>query len=312
MDVGEYKILVSVDADGDCNGDSDEKTFTIHRRDIADAQVQLGDALSYTMEEQTQEILSVMIGSLPVTYTVTGNTEINTGTYEMILTGTGNFTGQKKVTYSIGKMESDAKQTMETSTSIRLNNGLKMKQSVKAIQLQWDTIAGATSYDLYVQYCGKKMTERNRITVEGDQVTKVTLKKINGKKIDPTRNYKIYVIAWKSVAGQKVKLGKSLTFHVAGKKNAAVSNIKAIRLKKKNYSLKVGGTAKIKATAVPEKPSGKQFTDKHIKTLRYVSSDTKVAKVSASGTIKAVGQGACKIYVYSYNGCKKKIQVKVK
>ena len=46
--------------------------------------------------------------------------------------------------------------------------------------------------------------------------------------------------------------------------------------------------------------------------IRYESSNKKVAKVSAKGTITAVKKGSCKVYVYAQNGVMKTVSVTVK
>jgi uncharacterized protein YjdB len=46
--------------------------------------------------------------------------------------------------------------------------------------------------------------------------------------------------------------------------------------------------------------------------MRYESSNTKIATVSAKGVIKANKAGTCYVYVYAQNGVAKKIKVTVK
>ena len=78
-----------------------ETKVNILPKDIADAQITLGDALVYNGAEQTQSIASVTVAGLEVTYTVSGNTEKNVGVYQLTVTGTGNFTGEAKITFEI-------------------------------------------------------------------------------------------------------------------------------------------------------------------------------------------------------------------
>ena len=78
-----------------------ETKANILPRDIADAQIVLGDALIYNGAEQTQSIASVTVDGLDVTYTVSGNTAKNVGVYQLTVTGTGNFTGEAKITFEI-------------------------------------------------------------------------------------------------------------------------------------------------------------------------------------------------------------------
>lgn len=50
----------------------------------------------------------------------------------------------------------------------------------------------------------------------------------------------------------------------------------------------------------------------HVATLRYLSSNKKVATVSKSGKITAKGKGTCNIIVFAHNGASKQIKVTVK
>lgn len=78
-----------------------QATGKVLPRDIADAEITLGDTLTYNSTEQTQSIASVTIIGKDVTYTVSGNTATNVGIYELTITGNGNFTGTKTVTFEI-------------------------------------------------------------------------------------------------------------------------------------------------------------------------------------------------------------------
>ena len=46
--------------------------------------------------------------------------------------------------------------------------------------------------------------------------------------------------------------------------------------------------------------------------IRYILSDSSIAKVDKNGKIKEVCKGSCIIYVYSINGLMKKVNVTVK
>ena len=70
-------------------------------KDISDAQIVLGDALTYNGEEQTQAIESVTVDGFDVTYDVSGNTATNVGVYELTITGNGNFSGTKTALFEV-------------------------------------------------------------------------------------------------------------------------------------------------------------------------------------------------------------------
>ena len=80
--------------------------LTIERKDIKDAQVVLGPALTANGQPQTQTVKRVTVKNsqgktLEATYAVTGNTETNAGGYTMTITGTGNFAGSTFQTFAI-------------------------------------------------------------------------------------------------------------------------------------------------------------------------------------------------------------------
>ena len=111
-------------------------------KNITDATVTLGDSLTYNGQEQTQNITSVMVDDLEVTYDVTDNTGTNAGSYTMTLTGTGNFTGTKEVPWSIGKKDiADAKITLLPSP---IYNGLPQIQGIYSVTV--DGVYGEILY----------------------------------------------------------------------------------------------------------------------------------------------------------------------
>ena len=82
-------------------------TVTVSAKDITGAVITLGGSLTYTGQQQTQQIASVTVDGLTVTYTVTGNTGTDAGDYNLTVTGTGNFTGTATKGWSIAKANYD-------------------------------------------------------------------------------------------------------------------------------------------------------------------------------------------------------------
>ena len=100
-DAGNYSVRVVCETgDAIWGGSAD---FTIARRDIADASVTLGDALTYDTTEQTQTVRAVHFDGVDVSYTVeTGSDKAtNAGNYTLRLIGTGNYTGTKDVPFTV-------------------------------------------------------------------------------------------------------------------------------------------------------------------------------------------------------------------
>ena len=81
--------------------------WSIAQKSIQGATVSLGDKLIYSGVDQTQNIASVTVSGVTgeVTYKVTGNTGKDAKDYTMTLEGTGNFTGETKIAWSIAKKD---------------------------------------------------------------------------------------------------------------------------------------------------------------------------------------------------------------
>ena len=196
----------------------------------------------------------------------------------------------------------------DTVAKISLDAGLAGTSSGIGVTAAWGKVDGATSYEVFATYCSKKNAFKKIATFGGD-TQQMVIKKLNGKKLKKKKNVKIYVVAYKTVDGQKVKLAKSIAMHVAGSKNKKYTNARAVTVTKSSYTLTAGGTAKIKAKLVLQKKNRKSL--KHEAMFRYATGNAQVAGVDKNGRITAVGKGTCDIYVYANNGISKKITVTV-
>ncbi|MBQ5485740.1 MAG: Ig-like domain-containing protein, partial [Lachnospiraceae bacterium] len=204
----------------------------------------------------------------------------------------------------------NGKSSYENGLSI--NKGLKVSQKGEMIQISWGTVKGADGYDVYVQYCGKTFSSKPAMSVNRE-VTSVTIKKINGKKLNLKKNYKIFVVAYKNVEGKKKRLAKSIVAHIVGVKNTRYSNPKELTITSDtDVTLEKGKTSKIKARVILANAKRKSLSDAHAPMFRYASSDKKIATVDKKGKITAKKQGSCLIWVYAKNGYAKKVKVTVK
>lgn len=192
-----------------------------------------------------------------------------------------------------------------------IHSGLNSAQSGGKLQISWGRVSGADGYSVYVQYCGKDFSAKSLNQVKSGKKTKITVKKVNDKKLDTTKNFKLYVVAWQWKNGKKITIAKTLIVHIAGKDSAEYTNVKNIRLKKTSYTLKKGGTVTLRPKADLYDKNKKQLSAAHTREFRYLSSNQKVAAVTAGGTVRAKGTGSCTVYVFAKNGCKRKIKIKV-
>lgn len=206
-------------------------------------------------------------------------------------TGAGSLTA---MTTTMTARKSDAEISGSTYRTLKLRS---TKQTKTSITVKWTKVTGAKSYTLYGAKCGSKYKVLKSTT--GTSYKKTKLKK---------GTYYKYVVVASDANGKVLAISKVI--HVATK-GGKVGNYKSVKIKsKKTVTLaKKGKTSKIKASAVAA--SKKLKVKKHRK-LKYESSNTKVATVSASGKIKAVAKGTCYIYVYAQNGVYARVKVKVK
>ena len=192
-----------------------------------------------------------------------------------------------------------------------MNNQITVTQKGKKITVKWHKASQADGYFVYVQYCGKKYKKPVK-TIKKNSTTKVTITKLNGKKINLKKNFKVVVKPYKIVNGKKVVLAKSMTAHVVGVKNKKYTNVKSIKATKKALTVKVGKTVKAKAKITLVDKKKKHIPSSHAPKFRYRTSDKKIATVDKNGKIKGIKKGTCTIYVYAINGKMTKIKVTVK
>lgn len=156
---------------------------------------------------------------------------------------------------------------------------------------------------------GKKATK----TIKKNSTTKVTVTKINGKKLKLKKNFKVVVGAYKNVSGKKVNIGNSITAHIVGVKNKKYTTVKGIKITSRTkINVKKGRKHKIKAKTILVDKSKKQLSNTHAKQFRYASVDPEIATVNKKGVITGKKAGKTTIYVYARNGYAKTVKVTVK
>ena len=241
---------------------------------------------------------------------VTGKTtiEVSPGTYEIRYAEDANHEAGSAITVTVEKKDDEKK---DGEIELALYEGLKISQNSSRIRIQWGKSKEADGYELYICYCGKNLNKVIK-TIKSNSKTSVDVKKLDGKKINLKKNFKLYVVAYKMVNGKKVRFAKTVTAHVVGLNNYKCSNVKKIKVAKSNITIKVGKTEKISAKTVLSGKSKKQLSNIHTSEFRYASTNRKVATVNSKGKVKGISKGSCYVYVYARNGHAKKIKVKVK
>ncbi|WP_170832766.1 leucine-rich repeat protein, partial [Butyrivibrio sp. INlla16] len=203
------------------------------------------------------------------------------------------------------EVEAPDKESTENAVARIFFSGIKVSQKNGNFRISWDKTEGVSKYEVYMTYCGSQYSRKPVATTTNN---KVTVKKLNGKKLNLKKNIKIYVAAYDS-SGNNV--GKTVSSHISGKDRSKYTNPKEIKLTTKALSLTAGETAKIKATVKLENKK-KKVSDGHAAQFRYASTNPAIATVDKNGTVTAIASGNCTIYVYAVNGLAKTVTVTVK
>ncbi len=185
-----------------------------------------------------------------------------------------------------------------------LQANIKIEQTHDKIIVRWDKIRDVGKVDLFLQDWGKKYSKKPTKTNKSRKVAMTTLK---GKKINQTRNYKMYLVAYDS---SSKRIGKTLSCHFAGKLNK-YTNPKKPKLSTKQLKVAVGQSARIKASIKYEDPKKKALSTKHAPRYRYVSDVPEIAAVDKKGNITGLSPGTCDVYVCCQNGMSKHVSVTV-
>ena len=130
---GPYKLTVT--GNGNFTGTKD-MAWSIAKKSIADAEITLGDALTYNGKLQIQSIASVKVDGLTVpaeSYVASGNTGTNAGEYTLTVNAKGNFTDSKDMAWSIAKKSiADAEITLGAQLTY---NGNPQRQSITSVKI---------------------------------------------------------------------------------------------------------------------------------------------------------------------------------
>ena len=179
-----------------------------------------------------------------------------------------------------------------------------VKQGKNNIVLTWTKNKKAVRYAVYGNYCGKKYKMKRlskSVKSNSFNVKKISKKLVKGK------YYKFIVVA---LDKNNNVVSTSKVVHVATK-GGKVGNHKSVttKAKKNKVTVKKGKTFKLAGKAVAQ---SKKLKVKRHRTLKYETSNAKIATVSSKGVIKGKAKGTCYVYAYAQNGVYKKIKVLVK
>ena len=174
-------------------------------------------------------------------------------------------------------------------------------------KITFNKVSGADGYYVYGNRCNtdKVYKFKKLATLKGNDNTVFV-----HKKTAKNTFYKYYIKAYRLVDGRRVTVSRSEEIHfVTDVKGYKYGNPTKVALSSKKCTLNKGKTFSLK-NRVKVYSSKKVLL--HTDKVRYVSSDSKVAKVNSRGRITAEKAGRCNIYAIAQNGRAAKITVTVK
>ena len=174
-------------------------------------------------------------------------------------------------------------------------------------KITFNKVPGADGYYIYGNKCNtdKVYKFKKLATLEGNDNTVFV-----HKKTAKNTFYKYYIRAYKIVDGKKVTLSTSKEIHfVTDVKGYSYGNPTKIKLSVSKRTISKGKTFNLK-NRVKVYSSKKVLL--HTAKVRYVSSDSSIAKVNSSGKITAKKTGRCYVYAIAQNGIAARIAVTVK
>ena len=105
IEAGTYKVTVTCETATHIYS-ATSADFTIAPKSITGATVTLGTSLTYSGSEQTQNVSEVKLGDTTLgtaDYTLSDNTVTKAGSYNLTVTGTGNYTGSVQQAFTVAK-----------------------------------------------------------------------------------------------------------------------------------------------------------------------------------------------------------------
>ena len=163
VNVGRYTL--GIIGTGNFTGRKDGFNWKINPKDMSNAEVVLGDSLTYNGQRQTQIITSVTVDGLDVTYRVVAdsNTGTNADWYNLTLAGTGNFTGTWHDEWEIAKKDVTIENTAVESTKVYDGTTVAKITSIGTPSANYDgdglqIVPGTAAYDNKNVGTGKTVT----------------------------------------------------------------------------------------------------------------------------------------------------------
>ena len=212
----------------------------------------------------------------------------------------GGNTGNSGNTGAAQEFEFEEEETAQGAVAAReeIPFVVKLTAGKSTINLSWARVEGAVKYVVYGAEQGGSYKKLG--TTSGTFFTEKNVK----------AGLRKYVVTAFDAKGNR--LDKSEKTVGCTTKTKGYTNVSKIKLAKKSASIKVGKTFTIKATLEVDDDAKKALNTKSNRALRYFTTDSSVATVSANGKVTAVGEGTCQIYVVALDGKTAVVDITVK
>ena len=177
VNVGRYTL--GIIGTGNFTGRKDGFNWKINPKDMSNAEVVLGDSLTYNGQEQIQTIRSVTVDGISsaliegVDYIVNGNTRTDADRYDIYLRGIGNFTGTWHDEWEIAKKDVTIENTAVESSKVYDGTTVATITNVGTPSDNYDgdglqIVSGTAAYDNKNVGTGKTVTFTG-FSLTGDQ-----------------------------------------------------------------------------------------------------------------------------------------------
>ena len=176
---------------------------------------------------------------------------------------------------------------------------LTAKAAKTSQTLTFKKAANVDGYLIYGAKCGEEMK------LLADLPADTTSYKVN--QLKQGTNYKFQVKAYRMMDKEQVIIMTSKTIHTITE-SKTYGNPTKVTTKQSSVTLAVGKSKTVTGQVVL--PKGKKL-EEHTATIRYESSNQKIATVNSKGKITAKAKGTCYVYAYAQNGVYKRIKVTV-
>lgn len=160
-EAGTYKVTVTCETATHIYS-ATSANFTIEPKSITGATVTLGEPLTYSGSEQTQNVSAVKLGDTTLgtaDYTLSDNTVTKAGSYNLTVTGTGNYTGSVQQAFTV------AKKSITPDVEVTGGNTYTGSAITPTVTVKVDTIELATS-DYALEYCNNTDAGEATVTVK--------------------------------------------------------------------------------------------------------------------------------------------------